>query len=78
VTTCRCINQVPIEKGTEGFIRKDGIVHTRTMGCYAALHVLEGKCPDGCQGIAIGDGNFSGCACSGKGCDCPHHPLEAP
>lgn len=33
-------------------------------------------CPVGCKGIAIGDGEWSGCDCSGDDgrlCDCPHH-----
>lgn len=31
------------------------------------------RCPQGCRGIELGDGNWSGCVCSGDGCDCPHH-----
>jgi hypothetical protein len=33
------------------------------------------RCPPGCRGIEIGDGNSSGCECPGDGCDCPQHPA---
>jgi hypothetical protein len=32
-------------------------------------------CPQGCKGIEIQPGEFSGCGCrGGNGCDCPNHP----
>ena len=37
-----------------------------------------GRCPPGCPGIDLGDGNSSGCECTGEGCDCPNHaPPDA-
>ncbi len=36
------------------------------------------KCPEGCTGIDLGDGNTSGCECLGEKCDCPNHPVPAP
>jgi len=33
------------------------------------------RCPEGCQGIDLGDGNHSGCECKGATCDCPNHPA---
>jgi hypothetical protein len=35
----------------------------------------KAKCPIGCEGIDLGDGNYSGCACVGERCDCPNHPA---
>jgi hypothetical protein len=46
------------------------------------------KCPKGCAGIDLGDGNGSGCGCPGGklangqlqppgfACDCPNHPAN--
>ena len=36
--------------------------------------VVESHCPQGCRGIELGDGSWSGCVCPGTdGCDCPQH-----
>jgi hypothetical protein len=43
-----------------------------------SLKSTPAKCPKGCLGIDLGNGDHSGCKCNGPGCDCPNHPGAEP
>jgi hypothetical protein len=70
---------------------QDGVAVDRghTADCWqarAALATTKTVCPEGCKGLDLGEGNFSGCSCGtpflangqpwpeGFKCDCPNHP----
>jgi hypothetical protein len=62
----------------------------KVLGWPDSLQALPAwvRCPKGCKGVDLGDGNFSGCNCRnrklangqkippGFECDCPNHPAK--
>ena len=42
-----------------------------------AREAITGKCPTGCRGVRLTDGDllWSGCECIGLDCDCPQHEF---
>lgn len=58
------------------YVREDGRYNGYVPGLACPAHggpKAPDRCPDGCQGIDLGDSSYSGCECKGATCDCPNH-----